>query len=407
MRIAFIVDAFPVLSETFILSQITGLIDLGHEVQIFAGSRPKEGKDDPAIEAYDLLKHTHYHNEKPSNKLVRVMKAGWLLLLHGYKNPLAVFRSLNFFSYGREALSLALFYKVVLYITAGRFDIIHCHFGPNGNLGALLKELGIKGKLITMFHGYDIRQGIKKGGGIYDKLFKYGDCFLSISDYNYRYLVMFGADPRKIVNHPVGIDLKRFSFRWDLDYIKRADEPVRILTVGRLVEEKGLCFGIEAINKLVRNHSIGRIEYQIVGDGPLKEELKRLVKKFSLEETVHFLGLKQQEEVIKILRHSHLFLLPSIAEALPVVLMEAQAVGLPVVATDVGSVSQVVVDGRSGFVVPERDVNAMADRLKYLIEHPEVWPEMGRKGRKQIEDNFNIKKLNEELVRIYERLLAK
>ena len=121
---------------------------------------------------------------------------------------------------------------------------------------------------------------------------------------------------------------------------------------------------------------------------------------------VHFLGPQEQMQVVQTLGQSHIFLLPSIAEALPVVLMEAQAVGLPVIATIVGSTDQVIVDGKSGFLVPSRDESALAERLQYLIEQPGIWPEMGRAGRKFVEEQYDIKKLNNRLVEIFQALLA-
>ncbi len=405
MRIAFIVDSFPILSETFILNQITGLIELGHDVEIFAGFRPRENKIHSETKEYNLLEHTHYHNDKPLNRCKRGIKGMKLLLQNIWKNPGVILRALNFIRYGKEALSLTLLYRAALFLRTGEFDIIFCHFATNGNLGALMKELGIKGKLVAMFHGYDIRLGIKEGGEIYHKLFKYGDCFLSISDYNYRHMVMFGADPRRIIHHSVGIDLGKFSFREGSDSARRSGKPVRILTVGRLIQEKGLNYGIHALHKLLHDKDSRNLEYRIIGDGPLMEELHEMVRELNLTQSVHFLGPRENDQVITFLRESDIFLLPSIAEALPVSLMEAQAVGLPVVATSVGSVSQVVDAGKSGFLVPERDVDAMAERLGYLIEHPEVWPEMGQAGRKFVEEHYNIDKLNDRLVEIFRGLL--
>ena len=148
------------------------------------------------------------------------------------------------------------------------------------------------------------------------------------------------------------------------------------------------------------------LKYNIIGDGPLIGDLKYIVNKMMLNNVVHFLGPKEQEEIIDLLQQSHIFLCPSIAEALPVSIMEAQAVGLPVVATDVGSVSQIVLDGKSGFLVPARNVDALTERLLYLIDHPEICIQMGRHGRNNVEIHFDIDKLNDRLVQIYERLLA-
>ena len=103
---------------------------------------------------------------------------------------------------------------------------------------------------------------------------------------------------------------------------------------------------------------------------------------------------------------SDIFLLPSIEEALPVVLMEAQAIGLPVIATDVGSTSQIVIDGNTGFIVPKKEPAALEDRLLYLMDHPELWDEMGRNGRNVVESRYDINVLNRKLVDIYQEVLS-
>ena len=92
-------------------------------------------------------------------------------------------------------------------------------------------------------------------------------------------------------------------------------------------------------------------------------------------------------------------------EGIPVVLMEAQATGLPIISTYHTGIPEVVIDGKSGFLVHEKDVDALAEKLEYLIKHPEIWPEMGRYGRKHVEEKYDIKKLNQQLVKIYQNLI--
>ena len=404
MRIAFIVDSFPAISETFILNQIIGMIDLGHEVRILAGSRPDDRESHEDIKKYNLMSMTYYHNDQFHDKLTRVLLFLFLFFFFCHKNPKAFFNSIRIFKYGRDALSLAYFYKVFLFSLFGGFDIMQCHFGPNGNLAATLKEMGIKGKIVTMFHGYDIRRGIRDGGGIYKKVFEQGDVVLSISNYNYKHLIEFGADPKKVIYHPVGIDLKKYTFR-KKDGQAKESQSIKILSVSRLIEEKGLSFGLRAMAKLIHERKIANIEYQIIGDGPLRADIEKLSNDLKIRANVHFWGIQKHENVVELLNRSDLFFLPSIAEALPVVLMEAQASGLPVVATNVGSVAQIVEDGQTGFVVPSRDVDAMADKLEFLIRHSEQWPDMGRRGRKIIEEKFDSNVLNKKLEEIYLSLI--
>jgi len=403
MKIAFIIDKFPKLSETFILNQITGLLDLGHDVEIFAKKKSKDNKIHSDVERYRLMERVHYFTAIPSNKIVRVFTVIYTIITHFHKSSLKkILNSLNIFKYGKKALSLKLFYMIIPFLN-NNFDILQCHFGPNGNTGAILKQLGIGRVLVTMFHGYDIRFGIERGAEIYHQLIAYGNCFLSISDYNYKNLVRFGVKKEKIVFHPVGIEIDKFPFKWQ----EKSNPPstIIVLTVARLVEEKGLKYGIMAINKIFKKNYDLALKYHIIGEGVLEESLKKLVQKLELEDVVKFLGAMDQMEVAREMSKAHIFLLPSISEALPIVLMEAQAIGLPVITTNVGSVEEVVIDQKSGFIVPSKDVDAIAEKLKYLIKEPEIWSNMGQKGRKFVEKHYDINKLNLKLVEIYKKLI--
>jgi colanic acid/amylovoran biosynthesis glycosyltransferase len=92
-------------------------------------------------------------------------------------------------------------------------------------------------------------------------------------------------------------------------------------------------------------------------------------------------------------------------EGIPVALMEALSQGLPVLSTQHSGIPELVQDGKFGFLVPERDVDALAEKLEYLIEHPELWPKMGRAGRDYVARHHDINRLNDQLVNLYQRLL--
>jgi colanic acid/amylovoran biosynthesis glycosyltransferase len=402
MKIAFILGEFPTLSETFVLNQITGLIDLGHDVEIYAHSSSSHEKTHADIEEYGLLARTHYLHSVPKNLLARVINGLILFITNVHKDIGLVFRSLNCLRHGTAAYSLRMLYLVTSF--AGKhYDIIQCHYGDNGSLAVLLKEAGFSAKLVTMFHGWDIRVALAGNTDRYRQLFKIGDCFLSISDYSYQNILKLGANPKKVLYHPVGIDINRFSPS-SIKPRPTVSGPI-VLTVARLVEEKGLTYGIQAVYRLLQMNPELQLQYQIVGEGPLEWKLKNLVDKLNLRHIVYFLGGMHQKEVIQKMENAHIFVLPSVKEVLPMVLMEAQAMGLPVVATRVGSIVQVVHDGKSGFLVPPGEPNALAKQLMYLIEHPERWTSIGKTGREYVKEHYDIQELNRRLVRIYEDLL--
>jgi len=406
MRIALILYTFPTLSETFILNQIFDLIDRGHTLDIFALERGDTRKMHPDVKRYNLLDRTYYP-KIPANKVWRVLKAVWLVFVNFHKDPLVILRSLNMLKYGREAVSLRLFYNVLSYVGRKPYDIIHCHFGTCGLLGMQMRHMeAIKGKLITTFHGSDMSAYIKEQGNeVYNLLFEGGDLFLPISERWKNRLIELGCDTNKILVHRMGVDCRKLTFSAST---LRKGERVRILTVARLVEKKGVENGIRAVAKLSRKYK--NVQYDIIGNGPLQDRCSRLIAESRMGDKIHLLGSRDQQQVYDTIENSHIFLCPSVTgnngdqEGIPVSLMEAMAAGLPVISTRHSGIPELVQDGISGFLVPEKDVDALAERLLYLIEHPEIWPEMGRAGCAHVEANYDIKKLNERLVEIYKKL---
>ncbi|MGH7843960.1 MAG: glycosyltransferase [Candidatus Binatia bacterium] len=399
MDIAFIVSQFPSVSETFVLNQVIGLLHRGHQVDIYAQSRG--GAIHPDIQRYRLLERTHYL-DCPRNRWTRAIQGARFCFTHLKKNTRAVLGSLNVFRYGRNASSLSLLFATIPFYR--KYDIVHCQFGQNGRFGAILKGLGLQKKLVVTFHGVDIRKAVANGSAVYGDLWTEADCLIAISKYNYEHLLRFAANPKKIVYHPVGIDCQRFQYRPSLSPNGRY--PIRLLSVARLVKEKGLSYGIRAVHKVMGQRPDLQLRYDIIGEGPLRAELEQLINKLGVEGSVHLVGGKSQDAVIQGLRESDIFVSPSLAEALPVSVMEAQAVGLPVIATQVGSVDQIVLDGRSGWLVPPRNVPALADKLRLVVDHPEQWPGMGAIGRQQVEQHYDIDQLNDRLVGLYQHLLA-
>ena len=200
----------------------------------------------------------------------------------------------------------------------------------------------------------------------------------------------------------MGVDLRRFSFH---ERVPQPGEPVRILTVGRLVEKKGLEYAIRAVAGARERYP--DLLYDIVGEGPLRASLEALIGELGVGEVVTLHGAKSGERVRELMAQAHLFVMPSVTasdgdmEGQGLALQEAQASGLPVLATDHNGFSDSIVPGRSGVLVPERDATQLAARLVYLLERPGLWAGMGRAGRRHVEENYDITNLNRRLVELY------
>jgi colanic acid/amylovoran biosynthesis glycosyltransferase len=406
LRIAFLVTEFPSLSQTFVLNQITGLLDRGHDVHIYADFPGPGSSLHSDVARYRLLERTRYYPAVAGNRVLRALRALALLVRHFAGGPKVLLRSLNCRAYGREASSLRLLHWAIPFLGRGPYDILHCHFGPNGERAALLRRIGaVGGKIVTTFHGADLRYGLAHRGEVYARLREDGDLYLTISEYNRRSLEEIGFDPARMLGHRMGVDLRRFPCRWDAGGTTRPEgQPFTILTVARLAEVKGIEYGLRAIHQLCKLRPGLAVRYNIVGEGALRGKLETLAAELAPAEVVTFLGGLDHEGVASRMQEADVFLLPSLAEALPVVLIEAQATGLPVVATDVGATGEAIIDGQSGFLVPPADAAAIADRLAYLADQPELWPQMGRAGRRHATANFDLDMLNDRLVAIFREL---
>lgn len=414
MKIAFIVDRFPVLSETFIINQITGLIERGHEVHIY-GKLTDDNKLHPDVLKYKLIERTRYLPDIPKNYLLRFINTLYLFAKNFFKAPLILFRSLNIFKYGRRAASLRLFYSALPFLNTPEYDIIHCQFGrqavckfgPYSYEGISLRDIGaIKGKLITTFRGYDISWYVHEyGEQVYDELFKKGDFFYTNCEFFRQRAIQLGCDENKIVVHGSGIDCSRFKFK---SRYPDTSGLISIATTGRLIEKKGIEYAIRAVAKVVKVYP--KIEFNIIGDGELKQHFIKIIQELNIVDKVHLKGWRNQKEIIDILDETHIFVAPSVTASdgnqdAPVnTLKEAMAMGLPVIATLHGGIPELVEDGISGFLVPERDDSAIAEKLIYLIEHPQIWQQLGFHGRKKVETEYDINKLNSELVEIYQQV---
>lgn len=405
MKVAFLVGPFPSLSETFILNQITGLIDRGHEVHVYGWpSEDEEVHED--IRRYGLLERTRLAPAFPESRVERVVKAlrffGQLI-----RADLRALHALNVVRYGRIAASLRLLYASARHVNGTHhYDVAHCHFAPNGIIGIGLRDAGLlrARRIVTTFHGRDVHVGLPKfAPRVRHLLFERGDGFTVNSEYTAKSVVDLGGRETDICKLPVGLEVDRFDFQ---KRTRAPGEPVRVLTVGRLVEKKGIEYAIRATAQLSDEIDV---TYRIVGGGPLRGELERLARRLDVADFITFLGALPHAEVQEQYRWAHLFTLPSVTasngdqEGQGLVLQEAQACGLPVVATRHNGFPDSVGE-ESALLVPERDSCALAQALRQLVQQEARWPEMGTAGRSFVERNFDIQILNDRLVEIYQGL---
>jgi colanic acid/amylovoran biosynthesis glycosyltransferase len=213
-----------------------------------------------------------------------------------------------------------------------------------------------------------------------------------------------GCPPDRITVHHTGIQLRDHAFR---ARTLPADRPVRLVSVGRLVEKKGIADALEVVATLARE---GRpVEYHVIGDGPLRGALEEQARGCP-RGVVTFHGALLPAEVRSALDRMDVLLAPHVTaadgdeEGIPNVLKEAMALGLPVVTTAHSGIPELVTDGRTGFVAPERDVAGLVRGTLALLDGTERWASITVAARAAVERGFDIDRLNDRLVGIYETL---
>lgn len=407
MRIAFIVWRFPVLSEPFILNQIAGLIDRGHDVQVFAlnGAPDGAGKVHDLIERYDLMARAHLVDPLPA----RGQRAAVIKRIAGpaLRNPVKAARVL---ARARHAATpLKMLNRAAVLLGAGDFDIVHCQFGSLALPILEFRKAGLmSGRLVTHFRGIDISSFVQENGAdVYDEVFAKSDHFLANCGFFRDKAVALGCPEARIDAHGSGIDLSMFPFR-ALPPV--GNGPVRLISAGRLVEKKGLITAIRAVAHVLRSGK--DVHYEIIGDGPERPRLEALAAELGVADHVTFHGWRTHTEISETLSRAHVFLAPCQTAAdgnqdAPVnTLKEAMAIGLPVIASRHGGIPELVEDGVSGFLVPERDAECLTRAIARMIDTPETWGSIAKAGRAAVERLYDMERLNDELVAIYQGLLA-
>lgn len=364
LNILLVVSYFPKLSETFILNQVIGLLDLGHNVQIYAVKKEDDLVHD-AFYAYKLSERVIYHND-------------------------SIIEKKRFFS------------KTC-------FDIVLCHFGHRGYLGhELIQTYAINAPLFTIFHGVDMSTNVDANPHLYDKLFSYLDLALPISSYWKNKLIGLGYSPEKIRVQYLGVDCDVFQFQ---PRLRSPGQPTRFITIARFIEKKGIEYGLRAFAQVAQENE--RVEYILIGDGPLQASIKELIDRLGIADKVQLLGSRTQLEVIELIKNAHILLAPCVTatdgdkEGIPVSMMEAMATGLPVISTYHSGIPELVQDGVTGFLVDEKNVTKLSEKMKYMTGHPEIWPIMGKAGRDRVVDMFNHKKQNERLIEVFNEFISK
>jgi len=406
MKLTFFTMRFPVASETFVLNQVTHFIDAGYEVEIISVFPGDLVNRHAAFDEYGLAAKTHYLLPEEKISIVDKLNQRIKLVLPKVTKP-SLLRSLNVRRYGAQSSKLLLPSIVANAKQTFTADVFLVHFGYAGALANKLRELGVlKGKQATVFHGADIsrRHILEEHKLDYVNLFRQSELMLPISNLWKNKLIEMGCPPEKIHVTRMGIEPEKFNFQPRQAF----QTPLRIVSVARLTEKKGLDVAVKA--SAILKQRGGQFQYTIIGNGDQDEMMRDFIAREGMEDCVSMPGFKPQEEIRRALSEADIFLLPSKTaadgdmEGIPVALMEAMAVGLPVVSTFHSGIPELIENNVSGWLVEEDDPEALAETLLKLSQgEVDVAPVVAA-ARHKVETEFNQHIAYGELAQILERL---
>jgi colanic acid/amylovoran biosynthesis glycosyltransferase len=395
MSVAYIMSRFPKLTETFVLYEIVALQEQGLDVVLFPLWRERttvmHPEAAPLVEranfaptvSWPIIKaNLHFLRRSPG----RYLGGMWTMLRSNWG-------SLRYF-----LGALAIIPKSALFarrMTAEGVSHIHAHFASHPAAAAFFihRLTGIPYSFTA--HGSDIHREKRM---LAEKVAE-AEFVVPISSFNREVILeACGFDERakeKMVVIHCGVDSRFFQPKPNHNGRYSEGKALKLICVGTLHEVKGQAVLIEAC-RLLHQKQIP-FECRFVGSGPDEAALKAQTAEAGLDEWVHFMGRQARDEIVRLLGEADVLVAPSVPsrdgrrEGIPVALMEGMACGLPVVASRLSGIPELVKDGQNGLLTPPGDAEALAETLAQLYHEPERRQEMGQAGREVVLEMFDLR----------------
>jgi colanic acid/amylovoran biosynthesis glycosyltransferase len=394
LKVAYMMSRFPKLTETFILYEMQAMQQQGIQVEVYPLLREREEVVHP--EAMQFVSVAHF---QPFLSLP-ILRAN--LFFFGSK-PFAYLKTLwdvlraNWGSYNFFTGVIGIFPKTVLFayqMRADRVQHVHAHFASHPAAAAFIihRLAGIPFSFTA--HGSDLHRDRHM---LREKVAE-AAFVAAISEYNKELIISEcrGKYREKVKVVHCGVDMEVFQARSHETPYEKGENPFMILCVGTLHEVKGQPYLVEACRFLgERGHNF---ECHFVGDGPDRKALDELVEEAGLSGKVRFHGRLTRDEIARLLVDADVLAVPSVPtrdgrrEGIPVVLMEAMGSGVPVIASNLSGIPELVNDQQTGLLVPPRDARALADALERYIQDPGLRRRFGNAGRAKVIEEFDLHK---------------
>lgn len=408
VRVGYVVHTYPALSHAFIQREVIGLRRAGIEVRTMSVHRAAE---ENVLSDADREEGARTASILPTSPL-RLIAAH----VRALRYPVAYAKTLTFAIRnappGIRARIWQLFYfaeSICVWAWARRHSVdqLHAHLANVATddvwLASVFDRLTGRNpnwRWSFTMHGpteffaverFNLARKVAAADGV-----------ICISDFCRSQLMLLcpPADWEKLSVVHCGADLDRYRYR-----TPGGGELLRILCVGRLVPRKGQTVLIEAVGRLAAADI--PVSLTLVGSGPALGDLQALAERRGVADRVSFAGPRSQDELPGLLREHDAFALPSFAEGLPVVLMEAMASGLPVVATSIAGVPELVGDGVSGLLVPPGRADALSEALRRLAQDSELRARLAEAGRRVVESSFDSARSADAIAGLFSAMQAR
>ncbi|WP_157807141.1 glycosyltransferase family 4 protein [Algoriphagus formosus] len=383
------------------------MIDKGNEVNIYSIYPSKDQIIHEQVKTHHLIEKTQYFFYPKGYTITKL----WLTLKFVFANlskanPKRTVKGLkSIFSRKIEPL---FGFNFIFLNGIQDLDILHAHFGEIGVLASKVKMAGLipNTKVVVSFHGHDIfpfrKDFYRKEYAI---LKKFSSALIVNSFYSLSLVEdIIPCSHAKVL--PVGLSLSYFKPQHN----SLSRSKIRIVFLGRLVYLKGGLLMFEIFRQLLPSNP--GLELVIIGDGEQRGEIEEKIKEFGLSNSIKLKGTLSQDRVIEEFNESSIYVYPGMQDPIfkagdtqGLVIQEAQAMELPVVCSDVGGIKYGMVDGETGFLVKEGDIDGFVEKIQLLIDQPDLRDKMGKAGRAFVKKHFDSKLIGDQLQSVYTEVL--
>ena len=387
--IGFLLKTYPKLSETFILNEILELERQGLDLHIFSLRRPPNPHTHPHV-AQVKAPVTYLPSLLPEFDAAQEQELLSAHLSLFNQDSDAYFRALQFYMGRPEERRLHEFLQggyLAWKLQQLGITHLHAHFANVPTATAEIAQAFTGASYSITAHAKDI---YLSDNGALDRRMAKAEFVLTCTDYNRHYLQQISTSHTPIHLAYHGLDVTRFS---PVSKTQQSDVP-SILSVGRFCEKKGFPYLLKACYTLKQ---VGQsFHCNIVGYGPLENSIRQQISTLGLEEHITLVGKLTQDQLIKYYQKADIFVLPCLVtddgdrDGIPNVLLEAMAMEIPVISTDISGISELVQSNQNGILIPEKDSLSLAQALEALMRQPELGTTLGKAGRLTVLEKFGL-----------------